>query len=92
MRQIHQTKPKDWGVFNFKDNRLPELFFRFKARNYPELLNQKEQLRWKNHCQQGVSADMEIFIQELEQLKADQSSNNEQIINELVLWSNELQV
>ena len=90
--KIHQSKPKNWGIFNFKDNRLPELFFRFKARNYPELLNPKEQLRWKKHCRQGVLADLEIFMQELKQLKANQSSNNEQIINELVLWSQQLQV
>lgn len=33
----------------FEDERLPELFFRYRARNYPETLNDSENLRWLAH-------------------------------------------
>lgn len=34
----------------FQDSRLAPLFFRYKARNYPELLTVAEQRRWQEHC------------------------------------------
>ncbi len=38
----------------FKDTRLPELFFLYRARNYPETLTTTEQQRWQQHCQQRI--------------------------------------
>ncbi len=34
---------------SFEDKRLLELFFRYRARNYPETLNDSENLRWLAH-------------------------------------------
>ena len=39
----------------FDDHRLPELLFRYRARNFPETLNNEEQQRWKLFCQQRLS-------------------------------------
>ncbi len=39
----------------FQDNRLAELFFRYRARNYPHTLNESEQQRWLRHCRESVS-------------------------------------
>jgi len=39
----------------FDDERLPELLFRYRARNFPETLNEQEQERWKLFCQQRLS-------------------------------------
>lgn len=39
----------------FDDQRLPELLFRYRARNFPETLNSEEQQRWKLFCQQRLS-------------------------------------
>jgi exodeoxyribonuclease-1 len=36
----------------FQDRRLPELFFRYRARNWPELLAPAERTRWEAHCAQ----------------------------------------
>ncbi len=33
----------------FDDPRLPELFFRFRARNHPETLSPEEQARWRDY-------------------------------------------
>jgi len=39
----------------FKDPRLPELLFRYRARNYPDTLTEDETLRWVEHCQSKLS-------------------------------------
>lgn len=39
----------------FDDERLPELLFRYRARNFPETLNEQEQERWRLFCQQRLS-------------------------------------
>jgi exodeoxyribonuclease-1 len=39
----------------FDDERLPELLFRYRARNFPDTLNFAEQERWRIFCQQRLS-------------------------------------
>lgn len=39
----------------FDDARLPELLFRYRARNFPETLSVEEQQRWSSFCQQRLS-------------------------------------
>ena len=38
----------------FDDDRLPELLFRYRARNWPDSLNDSEQALWLQHCQQRL--------------------------------------
>jgi len=40
-----------------EDSRLEELFFRYKARNYPECLTKQEQHRWKQFCRSRLSEE-----------------------------------
>ncbi len=46
--RVRLTPPEDLGRvdFGFEDHRLPELLFRYRARNYPETLSAAEQRRW----------------------------------------------
>lgn len=37
--------------FNFQDERLAILLFRYRARNYPYTLSIEEQTKWQNYCQ-----------------------------------------
>jgi exodeoxyribonuclease-1 len=37
--------------FPFSDQRLPELLFRYRARNFPETLSETERAQWQEHCQ-----------------------------------------
>ncbi|MGB5855983.1 MAG: exodeoxyribonuclease I [Oceanisphaera sp.] len=52
----------------FNDQRLPELLFRYRARNYPHTLNEQEWQRWRQHCQDRLSELAEPYMQRLEQL------------------------
>lgn len=38
----------------FQDERHPELFFRYRARNFPELLTAEEGARWRQFCRQRL--------------------------------------
>ena len=81
---------------SFYDARLPEMLFRYRARNYPEALNQQEQHRWLEHrrrCfnrleQNGQSAQTNYY-QKLETLKQD-STVNQQIITDLAVYADQI--
>lgn len=49
MQTVRGTPPADLGRLDlpFRDRRLPELLFRYRARNYPETLNAEERERWQ---------------------------------------------
>jgi len=48
--------------FRFQDTRLPEMLFRFKARNYPEVLTDDEQEEWVKHCSKRLFGDGSEFL------------------------------
>lgn len=54
----------------FRDRKLGELFFRFKARNFPETLTQDERTQWKAHLHEklvvGVDGNRTIPALQLE--------------------------
>jgi len=43
------------GHWMFDDPRLPELLFRYRARNFPDTLDSEESLRWYSFCQRRLS-------------------------------------
>jgi exodeoxyribonuclease-1 len=55
--QVRLAEPVQLGrqQWPFDDHRLPELLFRYRARNFPETLNNEEQERWRLFCQQRLS-------------------------------------
>ncbi len=48
---VRATPPQALGTrdFGFQDPRLPELLFRYRARNWPETLSQGERERWDDY-------------------------------------------
>ncbi len=48
MELVHQTEPDELGSLDlpFDDDRLSEMLFRFRARNYPETFNDNEKSAW----------------------------------------------
>ncbi|MCU4674497.1 exodeoxyribonuclease I [Catenovulum sp. 2E275] len=68
---------------NFTDPKFNELWFRFKARNYPHLLNESEILKWQVHCKDRLtdennlsSLNFSTFTTKLESL-VEQHSQDE---------------
>ncbi|MBH3461080.1 exodeoxyribonuclease I [Pseudomonas putida] len=55
--QVRLSEPRQLGQghWMFDDARMPELLFRYRARNFIDTLNEQEQQRWHRFCQQRLS-------------------------------------
>jgi len=60
MQQVHTTPPAALASLQtkFQDPRLPELLFRYRARNHPETLAPPEQARWHEHCARRLRGEI----------------------------------
>ena len=58
-RDVRTTQPAALGAraFGFKDPRLPELLFRYRARNWPDTLSADEQIRWDDYRRLRLRGD-----------------------------------
>ena len=53
---LHGLTPEQLAnhQFNFLDPRLPELLFRYRARNHPQTLSSEEQQQWRSYCRNRI--------------------------------------
>ena len=79
MQSIHSTKPEQLSGFagQFRDTRLPEMLFRFRARNFPESLNAGESERWSNFVSAKVDSTIGQDRRQRLQSKLSESAENE---------------
>jgi exodeoxyribonuclease-1 len=73
MQRIRQSRPDALAAFTHElhDPRLPELLFRYRARNFPHTLAAGEQQRWHEHCRKrllGEVAGAGVSLMEFERL------------------------
>ena len=56
MQKIRCASPEQLASFraDFEDARLPEMLFRYRARNYPETLNVDDAQQWKKFCRSRI--------------------------------------
>lgn len=97
--QVRNAEPVHLGQeqWPFDDERLPELLFRYRARNFPDTLNGEEQERWKTFCQQrlcdpqwGAPNTLESFNQAAAELLASATSIQRQVLDEWQHYSRSL--
>lgn len=87
-------------VEQFSDKRLPEMLFRYRARNFPHSLTATELSRWREFCQQrllrssdmpGAGPDVNSFndaVQTLMQTEAD--AERLALLEDLLRWRDEV--
>ncbi len=83
-----------WTPDMFDDIRLRKLFFRYRARNYPQTLTEEESRRWIQFCQSrlldgdyGASLTLEQFQQQLLTLaQRVQGQREQQLLEQLSLY------
>ena len=70
IEMVRTSHPEQLAIipFRFEDPRLSELLFRYRARNFPLTLNEAEQQKWQQHCQQRLEQQLPTLAQELESL------------------------
>jgi exodeoxyribonuclease-1 len=83
---------------NFDDKRLPEMLFRYRARNWPESLSDEEKTLWQEfrherlHKQDGAGLNFNAFFEEIERLRAepDRVGTDWVILDELETFAKQL--
>ena len=80
----------------FEDERLEELVFRYKARNFPDILNDDEQERWYEHCSarlqegEGGARSLEAFYAQLNELSKTADAKGNEILATLAEYGDSL--
>jgi exodeoxyribonuclease-1 len=83
----------DWTP-DFDDARLQQLFPRYRARNWPQLLNEEEQNWWRDFCRvrlfegdYGSNLTIEEFNQRLQEICSEELDQDKlQLLGELEQW------
>ena len=99
---VRATPPAALGAreFGFEDPRLPELLFRYRARNWPDTLDGAERARWDDFRRRRLAADSGLsevslpgFFLELDALRGAHAGNGEKLalLDRLEAWGRELQ-
>lgn len=87
------------NTFCFEDKRLPEMLFRYRARNYPETLTQQECLLWNEFCYQrltdpeaGADLVMEQCLEKIDTMLGDQqlTDRDRHILEQLLEYTDML--
>jgi len=100
MNMIRATAPEQLAAqtFNFDDGRLPEMLFRYRARNFPATLSQSELMRWQAFCRERLTSppakalSVTEFIDRLEALaeKHQQNPNKMALLKDLYRYAESL--
>jgi Exonuclease I len=83
--------------FGFTDPRMPELLFRYRARNWPETLDAEERARWDDYRRRRLADDsglselsLTAYFAEIERLRAAHPGRAE-LFDALDAWGRSLQ-
>jgi exodeoxyribonuclease-1 len=89
--KVREASPKELatGRFDFQDERMGELLFRYRARNWPDSLKPAEAERWQAQTQSSLSGDLPAYEKTLERLRAEQPQKSA-ILNDLARWPEQL--
>jgi exodeoxyribonuclease-1 len=81
----------------FEDGRLDELFFRYRARNFPDSLSVEDQQRWLQHCHarlhEGVGGFTTVaqFLDRIDQLsETAEDERSQDLLGALVDWAEQI--
>jgi exodeoxyribonuclease-1 len=99
--KVRQTPPERLAQarFDFGDPRLPELLFRYRARNWPETLSADETRRWNQHCRRqredsdaGKGLSLTGYYERIASLRSERAGDAkaEAILEALQRWGETL--
>jgi len=80
----------------FADARLSELFFRYRARNFPDTLSDAERAQWLEHCAHrlhdgaGGSLTVAAFLEQVDALGEDADERGQKILGALVDYATQI--
>ena len=91
LQQLRELLPQELSVdrTGFDDPRLPELVFRWRARNWPDSLQPEEQARWQQRCVaallegEGGARTVEQMFAQIDALSESVDERGEEILGAL---------
>ena len=100
--QVRSTPPEALGLANFafRDPRLPELLFRYRARNWPATLSAAERERWDAYRRERLLAEsgmsestLPAFFAEIETLRGEHGGDATKLalLNRLEAWGRDIE-
>jgi exodeoxyribonuclease-1 len=99
MDRVHAATPESLATesFVFEDPRLPEMLFRYRARNFPDSLNDAERAQWEEQRFQyltdpeaGASITLDDFHTEIEQLSQTAPPEDQAVLDALLEYGDSL--
>ena len=99
--QVRSTPPEALGLANFafRDPRLPELLFRYRARNWPATLSAPERERWDAYRRERLRADsglseasLPAFFAEIAELRGQHAGDDAKLalLGRLEAWGRDI--
>ncbi|WP_064603922.1 exodeoxyribonuclease I [Photobacterium sp. J15] len=78
---IRETQSEDLGKLDLKvdDKRIKPLLFRYRARNFPNTLDFKDQQQWKYHCQDYFESNLPAYMENLEATAIEHQSDEKKM-------------
>ncbi len=100
--QVRATTPQELAtrLFEFRDGRLPELLFRYRARNWPGSLSAEERARWDGYRRGRLQSDsglseytFDTFHAEIAALRVQHAGDGgrQVLLDQLEHWGRHLQ-
>ncbi|WP_338849660.1 exodeoxyribonuclease I [Massilia sp. W12] len=100
-RQLNSLRALDGDALaakrlHFQDPRLEELLFRYRARNFPDSLNEAEQMRWMELCSArllegaGGARDLDSLLAQLDQLQEGADERTMEILEQVHAWAEQI--
>jgi exodeoxyribonuclease-1 len=100
--EVRATPPHALGAkpFGFRDARLPELLFRYRARNWPDTLSASERARWNDYRrlrlrdERGLSEySFDTFRSEIAALRSTHAADGSKqvLLDQLEAWGREVE-
>lgn len=91
---LRRTQPELLSGLNLKinDARFNELFFRYRARNYPHLMSMPEQQKWLAHCRESLEKSAPDYFAKLDALAIEHSHDERkiQLLQQLFIYGQSL--
>lgn len=95
LEELRQLAPEALAAQrpHFEDERLPELLWRYRARNFPQTLTPLEQARWERHRKRVLlkgdagSRTASAYMEAIDALSEDATDAQQDILGELYDWA-----
>lgn len=77
IQEVQESSPAELRDrrFAFTDRRLPELLFRYRARNWPDILTNVERATWQEHCREQWQSSDHLNLEGFHLALAKEQSN-----------------